>query len=66
MSAIAKKLGLKPGMSAMIVQAPKGYLDLIQPLPDGVEVSETKDGTHPFVQFFTLRKAELTKAAPGL
>ena len=66
MSPIAKKLGLKPGMTAMVVGAPPGYVRTIDPLPEGVVVSESKAGTHPFVQFFATRKAELRKAAPGL
>src|SRR4051794_14253376 len=65
-SPIAKKLGLKPGMSAMVLEAPAGYLKLIQPLPEGVAVSEAKSGTHQFVQFFATAKAALTKAAPGV
>ena len=63
---ISKKLGLKPGMRALIVHAPEGYLKLIAPLPEGVTVSEAIAGTHEFVQFFAVRKAEITKAALSL
>src|SRR4051812_28872367 len=62
MSPIAKKLGWKPGMTALVIGAPPGYDKLI----DGVSFSETKAGLHPFVQLFATRKAEITKAAPGL
>ena len=63
---ISKKLGLKPGMRALIVGAPEGYLKWIAPLPEGVTVSDSIAGTHDFVQFFAVRRAESIKAAPSL
>jgi len=63
---ISKKLGIKPGMSALIVGAPPGYLDLIEPLPEGVVVSTAIAGTHQFVQLFAKRKAEIVKSSPVL
>ncbi len=66
MAAITKKLGLKPGMSALIVSAPPGYLKQLGPLPEGVTITEKAGGTHSFVQFFATRKADITKTAPKL
>ncbi len=63
---IARKLGLKPGMRALIVNAPEEYLKWLAPLPEGVTVSHAIAGTHEFVQFFAVRRAEITKAAPSL
>ena len=63
---ISKKLGIKPGMRALIVGAPQGYLKLIAPLPEGVAVSDEIAGMHEFVQLFAVRKAEITRAAPLL
>ena len=63
---ISKKLGIKPGMRALIVGAPQGYLKLIAPLPEGVAVSDEIAGMHEFVQFFAVRKCEITKSAPLL
>ena len=63
---ISKKLGLKPGMHALIVGAPPGYLKLIAPLPEGVIVSDAVAGTHEFIQLFAVRKAEITNAVPSL
>ncbi len=63
---IAKKLGLKPGLRALIVGAPEGYLKLTAPLPEGVTVSGAVAGTYEFVQFFAVRKTEITKVAPVL
>ncbi|HXW89542.1 MAG TPA: hypothetical protein VEK33_03265 [Terriglobales bacterium] len=73
MSSIVKKLGLKPGMRALVLAAPSGYLSSLAPLPEGVVVSKTVGGTQGFVQFFATKKSEITKlkkkllqsAAPG-
>jgi len=37
-SALAKKLKLKAGQRAAILNAPEGYLEALRPLPDGVEL----------------------------
>jgi hypothetical protein len=63
---IAKKLGIRPGMRALIVAAPPGYLKLLAPLPEGVVVSSAKNGVYPFVQFFATNLAQIGKSAPGL
>jgi hypothetical protein len=63
---IAKKLGMKPGMCALVVGAPPGYLKLLAPLPEGVVVSDVINSTHKFVQFFATRASEIKKSAPRL
>ncbi len=65
-SSVAKKLGIKPGMQALVVNAPFGYVKSLAPLPEGVVVSERVGGTLQFVQFFATRKAEIQKSAPNL
>ena len=73
MTSTVKKLGLKPGMRALVLGAPSGYMDSLAPLPDGVAVSEGLGSVHEFVQFFATKKSEITKskkkllqsAAPG-
>ncbi len=65
-NAIAKKLGLKPGMSALIVAAPKDYRAKLDPLPDGVNLTDKMGGVHPFVQLFATRKAEIQKSTAKL
>ena len=37
---LAKKLGIKKGMTVVTVAAPENYADLVHPLPDGVAVQE--------------------------
>jgi predicted SnoaL-like aldol condensation-catalyzing enzyme len=66
MSSTVKKLGLKPGMRALVIGAPSGYMDSFAPLPDRVEVSQNVGGTHEFVQFFATKKADITKSAKKL
>lgn len=63
---IVKKLGLKPGMRALVVAAPDGYVNRLKPLPEGVNIAKKPTGTYEFVQFFATRLAEIEKTAPGL
>jgi hypothetical protein len=58
-NALVKKLKLKAGQRAAIVNAPSGYIDTLQPLPEGVEVVEELDGTFDWVQVFLKNKVEL-------
>ena len=43
-SAIARKLQLKPGHSVLLVNAPDGFRAALDPLPDGVEVTDEPVG----------------------
>jgi len=61
-----KKLGLKPGMRALVATAPSGYLKSLAPLPEGVAVSEAIGGSHDFVQLFAVKKSEIEKSAKRL
>ena len=62
MTSIVKKRGLKPGMRALVLSAPSGYIDSIAPLPQGVVLSQAGNGTYEFVQLFTSRKSEIEKS----
>jgi predicted SnoaL-like aldol condensation-catalyzing enzyme len=66
MSSIVRKLGMKSGMRALVIGAPRGYVDSLTPLPDRVEVSQNLGSTHEFVQFFATKKSEITKSAKKL
>ena len=66
MTPLIKKLGMKPGMRVLIVQAPDGYLESLGPLPEAVQVSSAIGGSHEYIQFFATRKAEILKSAPKL
>jgi hypothetical protein len=64
-SSLTKKLGLKPGWRALILNAPDGYRALLDPLPEGVDLTATPDGTFDFVQLFAKNKADLAAYAPA-
>jgi predicted SnoaL-like aldol condensation-catalyzing enzyme len=66
MNPISKKLGLKPGMRALVVHAPPAYSKSLAPLPEGVVISEAVVGTHEFVQFFATRRSDIEKSAKKL
>ena len=59
---LVKKLLLKPGMRAMVINAPAGYLDRITPLPEGVTLVD--QGPADWVQVFLSDKAEVDALAP--
>jgi hypothetical protein len=63
---IVKKLGLKPGMRILIMNAPPCYMDLLTPLPDVVVVLSSKDGSYSFVQFFAVNLSQISKSISGL
>jgi hypothetical protein len=63
---LVKKLGLKPGMRALVLGVPSGYMNSLAPLPDRVEVSLSLGSAHEFVQFFATKKSEITKSAKKL
>jgi hypothetical protein len=66
MTSTVKKLGLKPGMRALVLGAPSGYTNSLAPLPDQVKVSQSLGSTHEFVQFFATKKSDLKKSAKKL
>ena len=64
-SSLTKKLSLKPGKRALILNAPDGYRALLDPLPERVDLTTTPDGTFDFVQVFAKNKADLAEDAPA-
>jgi hypothetical protein len=63
---VARKLGMNPGMRALIIAPPPGYLKLLAPLPDRLTVSSRADGMYPFVQVFATHLAEISTFAKKL
>lgn len=61
---LAKKMKLKPGLRAAVINAPDDYLKELAPLPAGVEVLEKLQGKFDWVQFFARNKAELERLLP--
>ena len=60
-SSLTKKMKLKPGTRAALINAPEGYL---QEMKHDTEISETLTGKFDWIQIFVKNKAELDKLAP--
>jgi hypothetical protein len=61
----AKKMKLKPGMRAAVINAPPGYLQKLSPLPEGTSLSDKLEGQLDWIQVFTRNQAELKTTLPG-
>ena len=56
---LLKKMKLKPGQRAAIINAPGAYVETLQPLPEDVAMAEELVGTFDWVQLFVKTQAEL-------
>jgi len=63
---LAKKLGIKDGFYVLTVNAPAGYSALLDPLPDGVEISDKRKADVDLVHLFTNSRDELFSALSEL
>ncbi len=63
-SSLPKKLQMRSGQRAVVINAPAGYLDKLVPLPDGVEIVVSEEGPFDFVQLFVHDLAELQTLLP--
>jgi hypothetical protein len=62
MNNLNKNLQLKPGTSWLLYNAPDNYLPIIEPLPDGVNISYDTIGVFNGIQLFIKNSTELTDA----
>jgi 1-acyl-sn-glycerol-3-phosphate acyltransferase len=62
-SALARKLLIEPGQQVLVMNAPEGYIDLLQPLPDDASATEHGNGPRDVVQLFSRDRAELERHA---
>lgn len=58
---LAKKLGIKDGSEIYLLNAPKDYLKLVAPLPDGVKVVPQITSDTDIVHIFSTKKIQLTE-----
>jgi hypothetical protein len=58
---LVDKLGIKPGHSVLILEAPKGYGKTLGPLPKGVTIPKAPKPGTDFIHLFTTRRADLEK-----
>lgn len=61
MNAIAKKLLIKPGKSWLFYNAPANYLELLDPLPDGVTANFNTNGEFDGVQLFVVNSDDVVE-----
>lgn len=59
---LAAKLGIKPGMAVRAVHAPRDYVNLLAPLPEGVLITRTGAASAGLVHHFATRRAGLAAA----
>ena len=55
---LVKKLGLKAGANACIMNPPERYFDAIAPLPEGVIIKNSFRSNLDFVHFFVTKQTE--------
>lgn len=58
---LARKLGLRPGISVRLLNPPEGFRDLLEPLPAGVRFVGRLAATTDLVHLFATRRAELER-----
>ena len=60
-SSLAKKMKLKPGLSAAVINAPENYMDELR---HDTAISPTINGKFDWIQIFVRSQAELDALAP--
>jgi len=63
---LAQKLGVKPGATLLLVDAPDGFDALLAPMPDGVSVRRTARGAADVVVVFVTEQQRLERRVPVL
>src|SRR5262249_36511939 len=58
---LTQKLGIKPGMIVVAIDAPENYRKLLEPIPSGVNFAARPVGNTKFVHVFVARRSELTE-----
>jgi hypothetical protein len=56
---LARKLLIRSGARALVINAPEGYLDLLSPLPAGASVAASGNGPFDVVQLFARSRSDL-------
>ena len=62
---VTQKLGLKPGKTLWVSQAPGPIGDLLGAVPDGARVTEAGKGPFPLILLFAKNHAEMAKQLPS-
>jgi hypothetical protein len=59
---LVAKLGIKEHCEVVLVGAPQGYRNLLEPLPVGVRFADRPSASSNVVQVFATKRAELSRA----
>lgn len=62
---LPRKLGIKEGSTVALLGAPDGFDDLLEPMPPGVTVTTSTDGTADVLVVFVTSRAELEDRLPA-
>jgi hypothetical protein len=63
---LAKKLGLKPGLGVLLLNAPDGFLELLQPMPDGLRFAARASQDVDIAHLFVTRRTDLSRQLSAL
>jgi len=63
---LARKLGIKEGTRVLVVNGPKGYRDLVAPLPEGVSFLTRAGREMEMVHIFATARGDLAKRLSSL
>lgn len=61
---LVNKLGIKPGQRLLILQAPEGYLQKLDPLPENTELQTNTAGKFDFIQIFAHKREDVERLTP--
>jgi len=64
-TSLVKKLGIRPGQRVLILNAPDGYVESLGELPEGVHLTDTREGSFGFVHLFVKDSTELDAFRPA-
>jgi len=63
---LPQKLGIKPGLTIVIINAPTNYRRLLGTIPEGVTFSDRLKPDSSFIHVFTRKRSELANRLPVL
>ena len=65
-SPLARKMHLKEGYRAAVLNAPPEYRHMLEPIPDGVQIDEQLNGQYDWIWHFAPSRADLQRDIAGL
>lgn len=66
LASLPAMLGIRPGYKVSVINPPRGFVQKLNPLPDGVEFLITASSGLDVILFFTSEARELVERLPAL